>query len=238
MKNRILIGGLAIVAAWGCNGRVDAGPGDGGALAQRDAEATPPSATDATPQSATEASPDSSLAESSIDQVDEGGSGQADTSAANGSDAACYATCSTPAGTVQLFASVADVYAALEGRWQICGSGAASTFPDLPADVIGVEYGPATVEAPDSSCGGFTGTGPTCGGGDMYYLVQSSSGPVRGTGFAYQLTYDVTPNGNYFQLNMHPMPNSGFGGSFEYSPCPTEFLISGDPGNATLVPLY
>jgi hypothetical protein len=39
---------------------------------------------------------------------------------------------------------------------------------------------------------------------------------------------------------MHPMPNSGFGGSFRYSPCPRELEISGgsaNPGDrAILVP--
>jgi hypothetical protein len=62
----------------------------------------------------------------------------------------------------------------------------------------------------------------------MYYLVQGSTGPVRGAGFDYQLTYDVSPEGQgHWQLNMHPAPNSGFGGSFRYSPCPREFELSG-----------
>jgi hypothetical protein len=70
----------------------------------------------------------------------------------------------------------------------------------------------------------------------MYYLVQGPSGPVRGAGFDYQLTYDVSPEGpGFFQLNMHPAPNSGFGGSFRYSPCPTEFEILGMFGKVILV---
>ncbi len=169
------------------------------------------------------------VSEASVRETD---GGLSDATAPDGSDAACFATCSTAAGLVHTFASVEEVYTALEGRWQFCGSNWSSAFPSAPADAIGVEYGPATVT--DASCG-LTGGG-NCGGGAMYYLVQSSSGPARGMGFAYQLTYDVSPNGTYFQLNMHPLPNSGFGGSFEYSPCPTELLIMGFSGNATLVP--
>ena len=58
--------------------------------------------------------------------------------------------------------------------------------------------------------------------------MQGSTGPVRGAGFDYQLTYDVSPGTpGHWQLNMHPAPNSGFGGSFRYSPCPREFELSG-----------
>jgi hypothetical protein len=127
----------------------------------------------------------------------------------------CAATCSTPAGTVATLSRVEDVYAALEGRWGVCnrpwGFGA-------PADVIGVEFGPAS-------------TAPTAGGstvgGDFYYLVSGPSGPERGRGFDYQLKYDVSPEGpSSFQLNIHPTPNSGFGGSVRSSPCPKELELN------------
>ena len=130
----------------------------------------------------------------------------------------CPATCETPAGTVFTFSSPEQATTALTGVWQIC-TGSGRTFPTAPADAIGIEYGPASPQA--------TAYGSTIGG-NMYYLVQGAAGPVRGAGFDYQLTYDVTPLGpGSFQLNMHPTPNSGFGGGFRYSPCPQEFEISG-----------
>jgi hypothetical protein len=130
----------------------------------------------------------------------------------------CPATCETPAGTVFTFSSAEQATTALTGVWQIC-AGSGGTFPTAPADTIGIEYGPASPQA--------TASGSTIGG-NMYYLVRGDGGPVRGAGFDYQLTYDVTPLGpGALQLNMHPAPNSGFGGSFRYSPCPQEFEISG-----------
>jgi hypothetical protein len=50
-------------------------------------------------------------------------------------------------------------------------------------------------------------------GGNMYYLVQGANGPVRA-------------------------PNSGFGGSFRYSPCPREWEIGSlsPPDRAILAP--
>jgi hypothetical protein len=142
----------------------------------------------------------------------------------DGGTATCGATCSTPAGTVQAFTSVADIYAAMAGTWQICSGAPLWTSVGAPADVIGVEYGPASSS--------LTANGTTVGG-NMYYLVAGPSGPIRGSGFAYQLTYDISPEGpSSFQLNMHPAPNSGFPGSVRYSPCPTElqllFLEGGD----------
>jgi hypothetical protein len=137
-------------------------------------------------------------------------------------DASCTASCSTPAGTVQAFTSVAEMYAALAGTWQICAGAALWTSVGAPADVIGVEYGPAST--------GASANGSTVGG-NMYYLVAGRSGPVRGSGFAYQLTYDISPEGpSSFQLNMHAAPNSLFPGGVRYSPCPTELqlLLGGD----------
>ena len=62
----------------------------------------------------------------------------------------------------------------------------------------------------------------------MYYLVQGPSGPVRGAGFAYQWTYDVSAesSGQAYQFNMHPAPNGGWGTTLKYSPCPTELDIT------------
>lgn len=155
----------------------------------------------------------------------------------SGGGDACQATCSTPAGTVEATTTLDQAYAQVEGRWLFCsvpgfrGAGA-------PADAIGVEFGPGTPS--DAGCGLVGSSG--CGGGSFYYLVNGPSGPQRGQGFAYQLTYDISPEGGEsFQLNVHPAPNSGFGGSFRYSPCPTELEIEstdvlvalspGDTGN-------
>jgi hypothetical protein len=153
-----------------------------------------------------------------------GGGGSVGGAGGSGGTASCGATCSTPAGTVQAFTSIADIYAAMAGTWQICAGAALWTSVGAPADVIGIEYGPAST-AP-------TANGSTVGG-NMYYLVAGPSGPVRGSGFAYQLTYDISPEGqSSFQLNMHAAPSSGFAGSVRYSPCPTElqllFLEAGD----------
>ena len=134
------------------------------------------------------------------------------------------------------FASAADVYAAVAGRWLFCtglnywqGFGA-------PTDALGVEFTPGTV---GDACGPNGGTG--CGGGNMYYLVEGPGGLTRGSGFAYQLTYDVAwEGGGDFAFNMHPSANSGSSASIRYSPCPTEIeitAISQGP-NGVLVPVY
>jgi hypothetical protein len=118
---------------------------------------------------------------------------------------------------VQAFTSVDDIYAAMAGTWQICSGADGWRAAGAPADVIGIEYGSAS-SVP-------TASGSTVGG-NMYYLVAGPSGPVRGSGFAYQLTYDISPEGpSSFQLNMHPAPNSGFAGSVRYSPCPAELQV-------------
>jgi hypothetical protein len=140
----------------------------------------------------------------------------------DGGDNTCRATCSTPAGTVQTtFASQSDVYSIFVGQWRICPGGDIS-FPGIPADAIGVEYD----APPDLSSDG-----------NMYYLVQGSSGPVRGAGFDYQLTYNLYPEGvNSYQLDMYQ--NGGFGGGWRYSPCPRELQIGQTEGSgkALLVP--
>ena len=144
----------------------------------------------------------------------------------------CDATCSTPAGTVYDFTSVSDVYSALVGTWQIC-PGAGTTFGNAPADAIGIEFGPISsqikvLNSPE--------------GGNFYFLVQGSNGPVRGEGVDYQMVYYVAQEGSlaYFTLIMSKESLGGFGGAFRYSPCPREFQIDGgstNPGSsAILVP--
>jgi hypothetical protein len=135
------------------------------------------------------------------------------------------ATCSTPAGTVQnTFSSLAEVYSIFVGKWRICAGGNIS-FPGIPADAIGVEYDPpADLTTPGAN-------------GNMYYLIDSPDGPVRGQGFAYQLTWNLYPETpNYYQLDMYQ--NGGFGGAWRYSPCPKELQIQQTEGSgqALLVP--
>ena len=145
----------------------------------------------------------------------------------------CPASCGDAAGTVQPTTGVEQFYARILGRWLICGD-KGGAYPG-PADVIGVEYAAPTQQ--DTVLGRIWR-------GNMYYLVDGQDGPERGQGFDYQLTYDVSPQdpaeGAPSQLNMHPTPNSGFGGAFLYSPCPREWSMSGgsaapDSG-AVLVP--
>ncbi|HEX4447142.1 MAG TPA: hypothetical protein VH044_10415 [Polyangiaceae bacterium] len=96
-----------------------------------------------------------------------------------------------------------------------------------------MEFGQATLG--DAGC---IGSSATCGGGNLYYLVAGPAGPVRGTGFAYELTYDVQNNGSSYQMYIHPDSNSVWFASVEYSPCPTEIEIIGDMIIGTLVPFY
>jgi hypothetical protein len=138
---------------------------------------------------------------------------------ANG-DTSCYASCCTPAGTIEPFTTVDRVYAWVLGKWQFCSGLDNWHGLGAPADAIGIEFGPGSSQA--------AANGITTMGGDMYYLVQGPSGPVRGAGFAYQWTYDVSAesSGQAYQFNMHPAPNGGWGTTLKYSPCPTELDIT------------
>jgi hypothetical protein len=124
------------------------------------------------------------------------------------------ATCSTPPGLVEPFSTIDRVYAWVAGKWVFCTGQA--TWQTAPSDAIGVEFTPGS-SAP--TAGGSTA------GGNMYYLVQGPSGPVRGAGFNYQLTYDVSPEGTSYQFNVHPAPNSGFWLTLKYSACPRELDV-------------
>jgi hypothetical protein len=122
------------------------------------------------------------------------------------------ATCSTPPGLVEPFSTIDRVYAWVTGKWLFC-TGRANWQGAAPSDAIGVEFTPGS-SAP-------TARGSTVGG-NMYYLVQGPSGPVRGSGCNYQLTYDISPEGTSYQFNVHPDPNSGFVLRLKYSACPRE----------------
>lgn len=150
-------------------------------------------------------------------------------------DGSCCATCETPAGTIEQVTSQQQAYGMIEGRWLICadsGDAGLSAFimAGAPSDTVGLEFGPATIV--DASCGA-TGT-VGCGGGNLYYLVNGPNGPVRGTGFAYQGTYNIDTGEDAFQLNLHDAPNEGYPTHIIYSPCPTELELE---FLGTLVPI-
>ncbi len=62
----------------------------------------------------------------------------------------------------------------------------AENLQSLPADVIGMEFGPAGPE---------TNPAGTTTGGALYLLIQGPSGPVRGTGNEFAIKYDVSDEG-------------------------------------------
>ena len=141
----------------------------------------------------------------------------------------CSATCGTPAGVETKFTSTQQIYAAVEGKWQFCADAGVWGELGAPSDAIGIEFGPGS-SAAASNGGGWTV------GGDAYYLVQGPTGPVRGTGFAYQSTYsvaDVTAVNGTFQFNLYSGPGRFTPGHVRYSPCPKElvlgFIGSGSP---------
>ena len=121
------------------------------------------------------------------------------------------ATCSTPPGLVEPFSTIDRVYTWVTGKWLFCTG--QETWQTAPADAIGIEFTPGS-SAP-------TPAGSTVGG-NMYYLVKGPSGPVRGAGFNYQFTYDISPEDTGYQFNVHPAPNSGFWLRLKYSACPRE----------------
>jgi len=147
----------------------------------------------------------------------------------------CPSTCEEAAGTVETPTTVEEFYRHLMGRWRIC-SGGANTFQKPGDDVVGVEYeAPTLVETPYDQ---------TIWQGNMYYLVEGAAGLERGKGFGYQLTYDVDPqDGSATRwLNMHPRkdPTSFIVAMFQYSPCPRQWLITGQAAEdrgAMLVPV-
>lgn len=230
----VLIGSIT----WACDGQVDVGAigGDAGNVipdASEFAEGSPSHARDAE----SDATPRKDGGERARDAMPDVRSASKDAQAcvvAQANDAAsCTATCSTPAGTVQPFECVDQVYGWVAGQWQFC-TPAPWLAAGAPSDSIGVEFAPVSLA--NAECE--VDSGVTCPTGDMYFLVQGTSGPVRGSGFAYQWTYDVSLEGSSYQFNMHPTPNSGTGGSLLYSPCPTEidFTELGYSAGGVLVP--
>jgi hypothetical protein len=134
----------------------------------------------------------------------------------------CAATCTTPAGTVQLLSSFQDVAAALAGRWRICSDGPRpeGVYTNAPFGTIGIDFGPLT----DDTVGGARGT--------WYYLVQGPTGPVRGDGTDYQREFFTSPDGYETQITGDGTRSTTF---MRYSACPREIEMTGmggGPGEA------
>jgi hypothetical protein len=139
------------------------------------------------------------------------------------SGGSCVVACAVPAGPVQKFTSNRAASDAFVGTWRIC-----SSFGTLfPSDATGLEFGP--VSGADDA-----GTA----GGALYILVEAPSGPMRGAGFAYEYTYDVSGlPAESPQLSVHEASGGGNGGQFAFSACPRELELTLDvaPGLIALV---
>jgi hypothetical protein len=148
-----------------------------------------------------------------------------------GSDASCYASCCTPAGTIEPYTSVDQLYSSLLGKWQFCTGIENWQWLGAPTDAIGVEFAPSSTPPP-------TDGGPVSG--DMYFLVQGSSGPVRGTSADYQGSYGADRDAWYSIGLYGPNGHNGWSTTVLYSPCPTELDITsiGYNNGGVLVPFY
>jgi hypothetical protein len=138
------------------------------------------------------------------------------------------------AGPLQNVNTISDAAVAVVGRWQICtGLNNVLSF-NAPSDTVGMEFAQATTG------GGYCsqqGSG-TCMGGNLYYLVQGSSGLVRGQGFAYELEYELVAIGG-LELDLSVAPNGGWTTSIRYSANPRALDITslGYNSGATMSPV-
>jgi hypothetical protein len=129
------------------------------------------------------------------------------------------------------FSRVIDLNSALVGRWLIC-PGAGTALPDMPSDSVGIEFETTRVNSEWSL------------EGNLYYLVASASGPVRG-GPNHQFAYLVYRVDNDASITLHIDLGYPFYAipPLRYSPCPKLFEIIGQqsdgaPGDhALLTPL-
>jgi hypothetical protein len=133
-------------------------------------------------------------------------------------DTACSATCGIPPGTYLSQPSDDELWAGIVGVWRIC-SGNPSIFIDAPADAIGVEFAPPTLDSYSDKVG------------NLFFLVSGGSGPVRGAGFEYQQMYVIDTG----VLYCHPSYNSGYDFRIKYSPCPREWQLAtwGNPNTSS-----
>ncbi len=245
-------GPLVVIAvgamACACDRQIDVGAAgrDGSGSPSGDATSTVPGSSDDTDGSATVTRP----SDAAPSVADDGAAasdgttflqdGPACSAPPVGDAAGCWASCCNPIEAPPQIMSVYDLYAAVVGRWQFCTGIDNWRYIGAPADAIGVEF--EAVPVPDASCDYGS---VTCPRGNMYFLVQGPSGPVRGSGFSYEWTYDAYPEGpTWPQLFTHPTPNSGVSeSSLLYSSCPTQLTfvqLSSDPPDdgGVLVPFY
>jgi hypothetical protein len=138
-------------------------------------------------------------------------------------DSACAATCSTAPGTIALYPSDAELWAGIVGVWKIC-SRAHPLFIDAPADTIGAEF------APPSDVGF---SDPV---GNLFFLTNGPTGPVRGAGFEYQQMYQISDG----VLYCHDSYNSGYDFGLKYSPCPRVWELArwGNSDNASMLAAF
>ena len=132
------------------------------------------------------------------------------------SDGTCHGTCASPPGPVALYPTEADLASALVGVWDIC-SGGHALFGGAPSDTIGVEFGPSTL----TDYGSWAGT--------LYFLKDSSAGPVRGQGSAYQQSYQVSDDMTVLCRSADDKSGSWF--ETIYSSCPREWWLKSYSGN-------
>jgi hypothetical protein len=125
---------------------------------------------------------------------------------------------------LQPIPSLSDAANAVQGRWQVCqGLSNLVTTNWAPSDTVGMEFTTATPGG--GSCPGWGGSAG-CVGGLIYFLVQGSSGLVRGQTNAYQIWYSIIPTGNAVQLNLNHTPTQGsWGTSISVSASPRELYV-------------
>lgn len=166
-------------------------------------------------------------------ETSDGGGG----SSSSGGDLA-YDGGSCPAATIEQVASPADAPAAVAGRWQVCAGLSNVLAFGAPSDTVGMEFTQAT--SGDAAC---AGNNEPCVGGEIYYLVEGSSGLVRGQGAAYQIWYSLwgeasDPMGASVSLDLQQTPSGGsWTTAFGASASPRELDIEsiGYNTGATLV---
>jgi hypothetical protein len=117
--------------------------------------------------------------------------------------------------------SASELASAVQGTWQLC-TGLETLQALIGADdIVGMWFGPVTSDG--YAC---TGSPEPCLGGDLFYLVQGASGLVRGSGFAYQSTYQITTDGPSVHLGVVDGSGGRWGTSARYSTDPHELVIA------------
>jgi hypothetical protein len=122
---------------------------------------------------------------------------------------------------------------AVLGAWRICTGLDNVRALTSANDIVGMEFGPA---APG---GGYCGDSSSCQGGDLHYLVEGASGPVRGEGSAYLAKYELAESVAGLALTLSD-PRSAWTTPILYTSAPRELSITtslGADGGATMTAL-